>query len=195
MISPYIGHPSQLYGVEEVRLVGGKGDGMRLLQVNNASGLSFTVAADRCADVYRLCFKGVNMGYPFLSEHAQLEIPSRYIYQGTAAVSTDEWKTVTPPVPDNPEICYRHYYDGMDMGSASVYNPQISKGLKISFSAEDFPCLIQWNKFACRDYALGLEPRSFRNGGRAAARERGELTLLRTGQSKTYEVRIGFFAE
>lgn len=27
----YIGHESQLYGVEEYRLVGGKGDGMRLL--------------------------------------------------------------------------------------------------------------------------------------------------------------------
>ena len=28
----YIGHPSQLCGVEEVRLVGGKGDGMRLFK-------------------------------------------------------------------------------------------------------------------------------------------------------------------
>ena len=34
----YIGHESQLFGVEEVRLVGGKGDGMRLLQVRNGSG-------------------------------------------------------------------------------------------------------------------------------------------------------------
>ena len=59
----YNGHPSQLCGVEEVRLVGGKGDGMRLLQVRNATGLEFTVAADRCADIYRLIFKGDNMGY------------------------------------------------------------------------------------------------------------------------------------
>ena len=29
----YIGHPSQLCGVEEHRLVGGRGDGLRLLQV------------------------------------------------------------------------------------------------------------------------------------------------------------------
>ena len=33
--SPYIGHPSQLWGVEEVRLVGGKGDGMGLLQLDD----------------------------------------------------------------------------------------------------------------------------------------------------------------
>ena len=52
----YIGHPSQWCGVEEVRLVGGKGDGMRLLQVRNAAGMEITIAADRCADIYRLIF-------------------------------------------------------------------------------------------------------------------------------------------
>ena len=59
----YIGHESQLYGVEEHRLVGGKGDGLRLLQVKNGKGLEFTVSADRCADISRLSFRGINMGY------------------------------------------------------------------------------------------------------------------------------------
>lgn len=59
----YIGHPQQLYGVEEMRLVGGKGDGMRLLQVRNGKGLAFTVSLDRCADVVRLSHKGDNFGY------------------------------------------------------------------------------------------------------------------------------------
>lgn len=62
-MNPYIGHPSQLYGVEEVRLIGGKGDGMRLLQVHNADGLAFTVCADRCSDIYRLSYKGANISY------------------------------------------------------------------------------------------------------------------------------------
>lgn len=62
-MNKYIGHESQLYGVEEHRLVGGRGDGMRLLQVKNGKGLEFTVSADRCADISRLSFKGVNMGY------------------------------------------------------------------------------------------------------------------------------------
>ena len=63
MNNPYIGHPSQLYGVEEVRLVGGKGDGMRLLNVTNGAGLAFTVSADRAADISRLSLKGDNFGY------------------------------------------------------------------------------------------------------------------------------------
>ncbi len=62
-MNKYIGHESQLYGVEEHRLVGGRGDGMRLLQVKNGRGLEFTVSADRCADISRLSFRGINMGY------------------------------------------------------------------------------------------------------------------------------------
>lgn len=59
----YIGHESQIYGVEEHRLVGGKGDGMRLLQVKNGQGLEFTISVDRCADISRLSLDGKNFGY------------------------------------------------------------------------------------------------------------------------------------
>ena len=62
-MNPYIGHDSQIYGIEEHRLVGGKGDGMRLLEVNNGKGLELTVSLDRAADISRLRFRGINMSY------------------------------------------------------------------------------------------------------------------------------------
>lgn len=62
-MNPYIGHESQLYGIEEHRLVGGKGDGMRLLEIHNGKGLDLTVSLDRCADISRLRYKGMNMSY------------------------------------------------------------------------------------------------------------------------------------
>ena len=62
-MNPYIGHDSQIYGVEEHRLVGGKGDGMRVLEVNNGKGLMLTISPDRCGDITRLRFKGINMSY------------------------------------------------------------------------------------------------------------------------------------
>lgn len=62
-MNPYIGHESQLSGVEEHRLVGGKGDGMRLLQVENGKGLMMTLSPDRCLDISRLRVGGINMGY------------------------------------------------------------------------------------------------------------------------------------
>ncbi len=62
-MNPYIGSENQIYGVEEHRLVGGRGDGMRLLQVRGGQGLEFTVSLDRCADLSRLSFHGVNFGF------------------------------------------------------------------------------------------------------------------------------------
>lgn len=59
----YIGHESQLTGVEELRLVGGKGDGMRLMQLRNGKGLEITISEDRCADISRLHYKGTNLGF------------------------------------------------------------------------------------------------------------------------------------
>jgi len=63
MGNPYIGHESQLYGVEEHRLVGGKGDGIRLLEVVNGCGLELTLSPDRNCDIARLRVNGVNMSY------------------------------------------------------------------------------------------------------------------------------------
>ena len=62
-MNKYVGCEQQIYGVEEVRLVGGKGDGMRILNVRNGKGLEFSVSADRCADISRITFKGDNFGY------------------------------------------------------------------------------------------------------------------------------------
>lgn len=62
-MNKYIGHPHQVYGVEEMRLSAGKGDGMRMLYVRNGLGLEFWVSVDRCADIARLSLKGDNFGY------------------------------------------------------------------------------------------------------------------------------------
>lgn len=63
MQNPYIGHPSQLSGVEEHRLVGGKGDGQRLYIATNGLGLELTASPDRNGDITRLRCHGVNLSY------------------------------------------------------------------------------------------------------------------------------------
>ena len=50
-MNPYIGHETQLSGVEEHRLVGGKGDGMRLYEATNGKGLELTLSPDRNGDI------------------------------------------------------------------------------------------------------------------------------------------------
>lgn len=62
-MNPYLGHANQVSYVEEHRLVGGKGDGLRLFEMDNGIGTRLTVSADRCCDISRLSFRGTNMGY------------------------------------------------------------------------------------------------------------------------------------
>lgn len=57
------GHDSQCFGVEEYRLVGGRGDGPWLLEVCNGLGLEFSVSVDRGCDISRLTCGGLNYGF------------------------------------------------------------------------------------------------------------------------------------
>lgn len=320
MVNPYIGHSSQLSGVEELRFVGGKGDGMRLLWVRNGRGLELTVSADRCADISRLSFKGDNMGYfspcgyvapayydkdgngflksftagflttcgltnlgapaedngellpqhgtvanipcehiwwredderieihavindsvifshklvlertisvskkensitiadsvtntggessplmlmyhmnigyPLLSENAAVDIPSARVVPTTAraAEDVDTCTVMLKPVPGFTEQCYMHEFD--EGGFARVYNPDINKGLAISFDNRELPVMCQWKMMGVREYVLGLEPRNVPMGTRKSLRDRGRLPVLAPGESKDYRVRVDFF--
>ena len=320
MVNPYIGHESQLCAVEEVRLVGGKGDGMRLLQLRNASGLKMTICADRCADIYRLDFKGdnmgyfspngyvapayydepgtgflksftagflttcgltavgspcvdegealplhgtigntpceriwwdedeeniyihaivndsgifsrklmlkrtitcgkyantftikdtienrgdqasplmfiyhMNMGYPLLSEKAVVEISSVSVKPRNdhAAKDLSTCCKMLPPTPGFEEQCYYHSFE--KEGSASIYNPNIRKGLKISFDAKKLDHFTQWKMMGYRDYVLGLEPGNCYPDGRDVVRKEGKLKFLQAGESVTYEVAVNLY--
>lgn len=59
----YIGDTSQLFGIDEFTFTSGKARGMRAYNVRNGSGLEFMVLADRCMDIGRISFKGLNIAY------------------------------------------------------------------------------------------------------------------------------------
>ena len=320
MMNPYIGHNSQLCAVEEVRLVGGKGDGMRLLQIRNQAGLELTVSADRCADIHRLIYKGdnmgyfspcghvapayydepgagflksftagflttcgltavgspctdageilplhgtigntpceriwwdedaeniyihaiindsgifarklmlkrtiqiskaeskftvsdtvenqgdqespvmilyhMNMGYPLLSENAQVDIPAVSVKprNAHAAKDLDTCCKMLPPTPGFEEQCYFHHFE--TDGKASIYNPDIHKGLTISFDPKSLDHFTEWKMMGYRDYVLGLEPGNCHPDGRDVMRKEGALKFLQPGESVTYEVAVDLY--
>jgi len=59
----YIGDASQLFGVKDYRLIGGKADGVRAVDVKNGAGIEFTVLPDRCLDIAYFSYKSVNFSY------------------------------------------------------------------------------------------------------------------------------------
>ncbi len=59
----YIGSLEQLFSVKDYTFTGGKSQGVRATDIDNGSGLQFTVLADRCMDIGKLSFKGVNFSF------------------------------------------------------------------------------------------------------------------------------------
>lgn len=59
----YVGDLSQVFGIREYTLSGGKSKGVKAFDFRNGAGLEFTLLADRCLDISGLTFKGVNCSY------------------------------------------------------------------------------------------------------------------------------------
>lgn len=59
----YVGELSQLFGIKEYALAGGKAKGVKAFDIRNGSGLEFTVLADRCLDIAGLSFHTTNCSY------------------------------------------------------------------------------------------------------------------------------------
>lgn len=321
MTNPYIGCESQLRGFEAHRLLGGKGDGMRLLQIRNGLGMELTVSLDRCCDIARLSLDGVNMsyfspcgyvapafyqptrsdwlksftagflttcglnavgspcedagemlplhgtiantpadetawyaeggdfvvravvhdeqmfgrklqlhreirvsttenkfcirdtiqntgdrqeplellyhmnmGYPLLDEDSLVDIPSARVTprDAHAAQDIENWMHMEPPQAGYQERCYYHTFADAN-GMASIFQPKLNKGLKITFDAAQLDGFVEWKMMGYRDYVLGLECGNCYPDGRDAMRKSGMLKFLLPGESVQYHVNIAFF--
>jgi len=62
-VKTYIGQADQLLTLQESRLIGGRQEGVRLVEVDNGSGLHVSILPDRCMDFYQIRYKGQNMNY------------------------------------------------------------------------------------------------------------------------------------
>ncbi|MBQ1391498.1 MAG: aldose 1-epimerase family protein [Firmicutes bacterium] len=125
-MNPYIGHPSQLSGVDEMRLVGGKGDGMRLYEVTNGKGLEMTVSPDRNCDISRLRAKGVNLSYMspcgYVAPAYYDSLGTNWLQSFTAGfLTTCGLQAVGTPCEDNGEVLPLHGSIANQPASHSYY--------------------------------------------------------------------------
>lgn len=132
----------------------------------------------------------MNMGYPLLSEEAELYIPSVKVEARSefAKAGIGEWNRIIPPQPGIEEQCYYHTFDRK--GLAAIFNPAIGAGAAISFNAEELDFFTQWKMMGVRDYVLGLEPGNCSPDGRTVMRDSGRLKYLQPEEEKTYSVTV-----
>ena len=137
----------------------------------------------------------MNMGYPLLSERSVVDISSTEVKPRNehAAKDLDTWANMLPPTPGFEEQCYYHSFDRE--GHASIYNPDVRKGLTIKFDTAQLDHFTQWKMMGVHDYVLGLEPGNCTPDGRDVIRRQGKLKYLESGESKTYQVSITLFEQ
>jgi len=316
----YLGHPSQISGVDEMCLSKGKGKGSTLLEVRNGKGLQFTLTADRCMDISRVSYMGynmgyfapagyvapefydkekflksftagflttcglegvgvacvddgekvpmhgtvsnipcenywyteddekiivfgqlrdaalfgrklvmkrtyvfsklenkvtitdeienagikpspcmllyhMNMGYPLLSENAKVVIPhnSAVARNEHAQTGFENRLVMEKPQADYVEMCY--FYDVKEndgMASVGIYNPDIKKGLTISFDKSTLDQFTQWKMMGVGEYVLGLEPGNCTPDGRDVMRREGILKILNPGDVYKTKIELKF---
>lgn len=318
-MNKYVGNELQLYGVEEYRIMGGKGDGMRMLAVKNAAGLEFHISLDRCGDISKLSVEGTNhgyfapcgyvspkyydksgtgflksftagffttcgltavgspctdggedlpmhgnisntpsekyyhfiendeihviltvrdaslfshklllereyicpiysneirlsdkitnidskqtpyeilyhcnMGYPLLSENAKVTIPATEVVPRDAHAKDglENCLVMEKPQQGYEEKCYYHKMNGK--ATVSIENPDIKKGLSISFDTKELPCFTEWKMMGEYEYVLGLEPGNCYPDGRDVMRKNGMLKFLASGETVTNHIKFEF---
>ncbi len=319
----YIGHPTQVSGVEEVALLKGKGKGMTLLNVRNGKGLAFSLSADRAMDISRLSFKGdnmgffapcgyvapsyfdkeglgflksftagflttcgllaagspceddgeslplhgtisntpcenyaysetdsaivveasvrdaslfgkklvlkrkficsktenkltiedsiknvdsktspcmilyhFNMGYPLVSENAIVDIPSNSVKGRNEISEADIEKALIMEKPQlgYEERCYFHDVKAENNeATVSIFNPDINKGIKMTFDKRTLDWFIEWKMMGVGEYVLGLEPANCTPDGRKVMRENGTLKFIAPGEEYKTKITFEFF--
>ncbi len=136
-----------------------------------------------------------NMGYPLLSENSIVKIPNNSMVARNvhAQENIDKALQMEKPQADYEECCY--YYDVAEkngFATVGIYNPDIEKGVIMSYDKKALPKFTEWKMMGERDYALGLEPGNCTADGRDAVRKSGELKFLSPCEKATTTLKFEF---
>ncbi len=136
-----------------------------------------------------------NLGFPLLSEEARLhvDVEETAPRDADAEAGLVDWDRFQPPTTRYREQVFRHVpVAGVDgRVEIELENPSLGLGLRWTYDKAHLPHLFQWKMMGKGMYLLGIEPaNSSVMGGRAAARESGDLPYLEPGESRTYAIEV-----
>lgn len=143
-----------------------------------------------------------NFGFPLLTEHAEIRLPSRRAIPREDDLPRDGWDRWSAPQADFAEQVYYHETAaGADgFAEAAILQPAFplagSDGagvpvtVRLRWKTDTLPELVQWRMPGEGMHALGIEPANCRVGGLAAEAERGTLRMLAPGEAVRYELEL-----
>lgn len=137
----------------------------------------------------------MNMGYPLLSENANVKIPHHSVKARNSHAQDDIANSLNMEKPQHgyEERCY--YYDVKEndsKASVGIYNPDISRGLIISYDKSALDCFTQWKMMGEGEYVLGLEPGNCTPDGRDINRRDKILKFVAPNEEYKTHLEIKF---
>jgi len=137
----------------------------------------------------------MNMGFPLVSEDSGIVAP---ILQTTARdeeaqKGIENYSRFEAPTPGYLEQVFFHKVAADADGGTCVgiINESLNFGLYIKYNIKQLPFLTEWKMMGQQDYVLGLEPGNCTPIGRRAAREKGQLEVIKAGEVKEVELELG----
>lgn len=131
-----------------------------------------------------------NIGYPFLSQNLDIDIPSIKVE------ARDHWSDITlhnkisQPLNNCREDVFYHEIEQTNEAVIRFFNSDINISLEITYNPSQLPFLTQWKSMQSGEYAMGIEPGTNSVEGRHAARKDGSLKTLAPGEE--YRISIKF---
>lgn len=137
----------------------------------------------------------VNLGWPLVSEQAQLNISSAHVTprDDDAAAAVARWHEIEPPQSGFKEQVFLHDVSNQAEACATIDNPALGIAFSLHFDTAALPALHQWKMAGHGQYVMGLEPANTSHVyGRRSAEESAALPVLSVGESTTYRMSFTF---
>ena len=134
-----------------------------------------------------------NMGYPLLSENSIVVIDADSVTprNAHAAEDTENCLKMEKPQAGYEERCYYHDIKVKNgLAKCGIFNPDIEKGLVMSYNKETLDRFTEWKMMGEVEYVLGLEPGNCTPDGRDVLRKSGELKFIAPGE--VYKTQLTF---
>ncbi|MDZ7333280.1 MAG: aldose 1-epimerase family protein [candidate division KSB1 bacterium] len=144
-----------------------------------------------------------NFGFPLMSEETKIVFPSRKVVPREPETPLEGYQQWQSPTPGYRERVYYHEdfitsSDREAWATAVIENPgfPIVNGgtcclsVRLSWSTENLPRLVQWKMPGAGVHVLGIEPANCHVGGRAMERQEGTLRFIEPGQVLHYELKM-----
>lgn len=137
----------------------------------------------------------MNFGYPLVSEESVLYAPVLNVRarDEDAREGLESYNKFEKPTKGYKEQVFFHELAKDEKGNTctGIINESLDLGFYIGFNQYELPYMNQWKMMGQQDYVLGLEPGNCNPIGQRAAREKGELNILKAGEVKKIRLELG----